>query len=88
MAEEKVGLSYAIEFLLTGLIAYEQVQWTRKLRREKPEEYERYTRNRNELRYALKLLTGSVRGDMVEQSWNGTIEDGEEGDILPEGIED
>jgi hypothetical protein len=82
MAEEKVGLSYPIEFLVTGLIAYDQVQWTRKLRREKPEEYERYTRNRNQLRYAIEILAREARADMVVESGNGISEDGEADNVL------
>jgi hypothetical protein len=83
MAEEKVGLSYPIEFLVTGLIAYDQVKWTRKLRREKPEEYERYTRNRNQLRYAIEILSREARADMVVKSANGIRQDGEEDNVLP-----
>jgi hypothetical protein len=82
MAEEKVGLSYPIEFLVTGLIAYDQVQWTRKLRREKKDEYERYTRNRNQLRYAIEILAREARADMVVESGNGTGEDGEADNLL------
>ena len=82
MAEEKVGLNYPIEFLVTGLIAYDQVKWTRELRRKKKDEYERYTRNRNQLRYAIQLLAEVARRDMVEESGNGSGENGEENNAL------
>jgi len=84
MAEEKVGLSYPIEFLVTGLIAYDQVKWTRKLRREKKDEYERYTRNRNQLRYAIEILAREARSNMVVESGNGTGKDGEADNVQAE----
>jgi len=84
MAEEKVGLNYPIEFLVTGLIAYDQVKWTRELRRKKKDEYERYTRNRNQLRYAIEILAEVARRDMVEESGNGSGENGEENNALQE----
>lgn len=81
---EKAGLTYPLEFLLTGLIAHEQIKWTREQRRKKKDEYERCERNKAQLRYALEILAGCARRDMVEQSGNGISESGEADNILQE----